>query len=203
MKRYNTVPVATTVTQGKKPNLLLSFTGLIPVVLTIPILILHLWTISIIVTIVSAIIVISYHLVKKQGITSLDIFSLLFGLVNAVLYFGFHSTLILQHLDTVIYSILLLQVVFSLLQGKPWTEQYARRSVAAELWTTKPFHETNRFLTILWGIVFFACDLISLFVSSDLPRTLLPVILLVLLAVLTPRLSRWFAARYMPQSSTS
>ncbi|MBV9257760.1 MAG: hypothetical protein JO215_07055 [Ktedonobacteraceae bacterium] len=183
--------------QQKRPNWLLSFTGLIPVVLAIPIIILHQWTLSIIVTLASALIVITYHLSKGQGITSLDVFSVLFGVVNAVLYFGFHNTIILQHLDTTIYTILLAQVVYSLLRGRPWTEQYARRSVAAELWTTKPFHEVNRFLTMLWGVVFLACDLMSLLIPEGVWRTVLPVVLLVLLAVSTPRLVRWFSARYV------
>lgn len=197
MKKPETADSTTPEVQQKKPNWLLSFTGLIPVVLAIPILVLHLWTISIIVTLASALIVISYHLSRKQGITSLDSFSLLFGCLNAILYFGFHSTIVLQHLDTTIYTILFVQVVYSLIVNKPWTEQYARRTTSAELWETKPFHDTNRFLTILWGVVFLACDLISLLVSLSLLRLLLPVLLLVLLAVLTPRLARWFATRYL------
>jgi hypothetical protein len=197
MDQSNAVP--TDVIQPKKPNWLLSFTGLIPVILAIPIIILHQWTLSIIITIVSALIVITYHLSKGQGITSLDIFSLLFGVVNAALYFGFHNAIILQHLDTTIYTILFAQVVYSLLRDQPWTEQYARRTVAPELWTTKPFHEVNRFLSILWGIVFLGCDLMSLLIPNDTLRTVLPVALLVLLAVSTPRLVGWFSARYLPQ----
>ncbi len=195
--------VSTDVPPQKKPNWLLSFTGLIPVVLAIPIIILQQWTLSIVVTLASALIVVIYHLSKGQGITSLDVFSLLFGVVNAVLYFGFHSTIILQHLAAAIYSILFAQVVYLLLCGKPWTEQYARRAVAPELWTTKPFHEANRFLSILWGIVFLVCDLMSLFIPNDALQTVLPVALLVLLAVSTPRLGRWFGARYLPQQEAT
>lgn len=201
MDQSNAIPTHTP--QEKKPNWLLSFTGLIPVILAIPIIILHQWTLSIIVTLTSALIVIIYHLSKGQGITSLDIFSLLFGVINAILYIGFHNTIILQHLDTTIYTILFAQVVYSLLRGKPWTEQYARRTVAAEIWTTKPFHEVNRFLTTLWGIVFLGCSLMSLFIPNDMLRTILPVVLLVLLAASTPRLVRWFSARYLPKQEAT
>ena len=200
MKQSNSK--STDATHSKKLNWLLSFTGLIPVILTLPIILLHQWTLSIIVGLASALIVVFYHLCKRQGITSLDIFSLLFGVVNSVLYFGFHSTIILQHLDATIYTVLFMQVIYSLLRNKPWTGQYARRTVASELWTTKLFHEVNRFLTILWGIVFLASDLISLFIPNDTLRIVIPLVLFVLLAVLTPRLARWFSTRYLSPQGT-
>ncbi len=102
-----------------KTHPLLAFTGLIPLILSLPLYILSLWTPAIIVGILLTLGVIVYHLRIGQGITSLDLLTLLFGIVNAVVYFGFKSGILNEHISVVIYSILLAQVVASLLHGDP------------------------------------------------------------------------------------
>ncbi len=173
---------------------LASFTGLIPLGLTLPLLVLHSWPLAIAIGIVAALIVITYHLRRGQGVTSLDVFSLGFGLTNAVLYFGFGSTVLLRRLDTVFYSLLFGQVVLAQLRGVPWTVQYARRVVAPELWATRPFMAANQLVSSCWGACFLSCALVSL-APLGMGRTLIPVALLVGMAFMTPRLSRWYGHR--------
>lgn len=173
---------------------LASFTGLIPLALTLPFLVLQLWRVAILVGTVAALIVITYHLRRRQGVTSLDVFSLGFGLTNAVLYFGFGSTVLLRRLDTVMYSLLFGQVVVAQMRGVPWTVQYAKRVVPPELWASGPFVAANRLLSTCWGACFLSCALISL-TPLGIGRTLIPVALLLAMAFMTPRLSRWYRER--------
>jgi len=181
-----------------KTHPLLAFTGLIPLILSLPLYILSLWTPAIIVGILLTLGVIVYHLRIGQGITSLDLLTLLFGIVNAVVYFGFKSGILNEHISVVIYSILLAQVVASLLHGDPWTLQYAKRSNPRELWDTPAFVEGNRFVTVVWGVVFLLCDLAALF-GGGAWRYYIPIALLVVVAVVTQRLAVWYArARGLP-----
>ncbi len=179
----------------KKTNWFLSFTGLIPLVLTIPLLLVHLWTICIIVTIASSLIVMGFEMRSGHGVGSINMLTLLFGLANAVLYFGFHTTLLLQNLGTVIYTLLCAQVVYSLLRKDPWTVQFAKRSVPEAVWATRAFREANLALTILWGGVFLIDDLITLLVPAGLVQTLLPFALIAIMVVMTPRIPRLFKNR--------
>ncbi len=182
-----------------KPNQLRAFTGLIPLILSLPLYILSLWTPAIIVGILITLAVIVYHLRIGQGITSLDQLTLLFGIVNAVVYFGFKSLILNEHIAAVIYSILLAQVAASLLHGDPWTLQYAKRSNPREVWDTPAFVEGNRFVTVVWGVAFLLCDLAALFGGGAALRYYIPIALLVVVAVVTPRLAVWYArARSLP-----
>ncbi len=173
---------------------LASFTGLIPLALTLPFLFLQWWRAAIVVGTLMALVVIAYHVRRRQGVTSLDVFSLAFGLTNAVLYFGFGSTVLLRRLDTVFYSLLFGQVVVAQLRGVPWTVQYAKRVVAPEVWATRPFIAANRLVSMCWGACFLSCALISL-TPPGIGRTLIPVALLLAMAFMTPRLSRWYGQR--------
>jgi hypothetical protein len=93
--------------------------GLAPIALTLPLGFLQLWTIYIVAVIATSLLVISYRLLQRQGLNGLNALPLLFGVFNAVLYFGFHKTIVLQHLDIAIYTLLFLQAVSSLLWGEP------------------------------------------------------------------------------------
>jgi hypothetical protein len=53
-----------------------------------------------------------------------------------------------------IAALLLALIAFSSLLFVPFTEQYARESVAREFWSTPRFKQINRQLTVLWGCVF-------------------------------------------------
>src|SRR4051812_37733236 len=99
---------ATEPTRGRRDAVrrrLLPFTGLIPVVVMLPVLALNAYGLAIVITLVSGAGVISYHLARGQGVTSVDLILIGFGVVNAVLYFGFDSAVLLDHIDAVIYAL--------------------------------------------------------------------------------------------------
>ena len=175
---------------------LLPFTGLIPVVLMVPVLAFNLYGLAIVLTLVSGTGVIAYHLSRGQGVTSLDLLLLGFGAVNAVLYFGFDDALLLDHIDAVIYSLLAAQAAASLLRDPPWTAQFTRRVVAPAAWDRPEFRAMNRFATVLWTVCFAACDAVALVAGNPL-RLYLPIALMVLTAVLSRRLSRLYLARLL------
>ncbi len=175
-----------------KTNPLLALTGLIPLILSLPLYLLGLWTPAVIVGILITLGVIVYHRRIGQGVTSLDLLTLIFGVANAVLYFGFKSDILNEHIAVVIYSILLAQVAASLLHGDPWTLQYAKRSNPRELWDTPAFVAANRFVTVVWGGAFLLCDLAALFGGGAL-RYYIPIALLVVVAAVTQRLAVWYA----------
>ncbi len=174
-----------------------SFTGLFPLVFSVPILIFRLWAVGIVVGIITSVCVIVFHLKQRQGVTALDIGTLLFGLVNAVLYFGFGNTFLVSHLDVLIYTLLFGQVAIMQLRGEAWTTQYAKRSVSPDVWETRAFREANRFSSLVWGAAFLLCDLAALFGPVALIRLYLPIALLVVTAVATPRLSQWRARQFI------
>lgn len=179
----------------RTPAMWRSFTGLIPLLLSIPLLLFQAWAVGIAVGITSSLVVLAYHFTRGQGITSLDIMTLAFGMLNAVLYFGFHSAFLVRHLDVLIYTLLFAQVVIAQLRGQPWTIQYAKRTVPREAWDTRAFREANRFVSLLWGATFLVCALIALLAPAASVRLWVPIALLVLLAVATPRLARWYGTR--------
>jgi predicted membrane protein len=159
----------------------------------IPLLMLQLWTACIVAAISISLVTILYNLSQKRGVTSLEALSLFFGLVNAVLYFGFQSTFLLQRLGAFIYLLLLVQVILSLVRGVPWTEQYAKRSVSPELWENPMFRETNRFLTIVWGCAFLVDMVLSIAFTGWLGN-IVPIALVVATAVATPFLTKWYTS---------
>src|SRR5436305_3417142 len=103
---------------------LLPFTGLIPVVLMVPVLAFNAYGLAIVLTLISGAAVIAYHLRRGQGVTSLDAILLSFGAANAVLYFGFDQPILLDHIDAVIYTVLAAQATWSLFRDPPWTTQF-------------------------------------------------------------------------------
>jgi hypothetical protein len=182
----------TTAATPRRVAWLMSFTGLLPLALTVPLLLLHFWALGIFVNGVGALIIIGFHLRRGQGITGLDVLSLACAIANAVLYFGYHTIILLEHLDTVIYSLLGLQVLYAQLRGEPWTIQFAKRAVAPELWATPEFLTANRGVSLLWGACFVCSAAVSLWRALGAWQTLIPAALLVSMAVFTPRLARWF-----------
>ena len=175
-------------------SLLLSFTGLIPLALMVPILMLHLYAAGIIEGLLAGSVVISYHLARKQGITSVDLLGAGFAALNAVLYFGFDNRTIIANLDVAIYTLLALTIVLSLIRQQPWTTQFAKRTVPRQMWDRPAFHTINMKITAIWAITFVACDLIAL-LGSGSTRRYAPIALLIVTAALVPRLARWYRAR--------
>jgi hypothetical protein len=174
----------------------LPFTGLIPVVVMVPVLALDAYGLAIVLTLVSGAAVIAYHLARGQGVTSLDVMLIAFGAVNAVLYFGFDNAVLLDHIDAVIYSVLAAQATWSLFRDPPWTAQFTRRTVAPEAWELPEFRAVNRFATAIWAACFAACDVIALTAAQPW-RLYAPVVLMVGTAVASRRLSRLYLARLL------
>jgi hypothetical protein len=134
------------------------FTALFPLPLVVLILILHLWALGIVAGICTGTAVLAYHLWQRQGVTSLDVVTLSFGAVNAVLFFGWGITVLMADVGTVIFSVLLAQVLYSLARRKPWTMQFARRMVDPALAGTPNFVSVNMAATTLWAACFVICD---------------------------------------------
>src|SRR4051812_41090903 len=140
--------------RGALRRRLLPFTGLIPVVLMVPVLAFDLYGLAIVLALASGAGVIAYHLARGQGVTSLDLLLVGFAAVNAVLYFGFDDALLLDHIDAVIYTVLAAQAAWTLGHGEPWTTQFTRRTVPREAWSLPEFRAVNRFSTALWAVCF-------------------------------------------------
>lgn len=180
--------LSTSPKKQQKTNWLASFAGLFLIFVLVPLLVLQYWDIYIAVAIVGSSLLLVWNWRKTKTIDRLEILTLIFGLTNAVLFFGFHNLFLLTRLGCVIYTLLLWQVVYTWLKGEPWTEQYAKRSVSLEVQQDPLFHETNRFLTIVWGCCFVINDVIS-FVGTGLWFTIIPLALLALTAGGTPALT--------------
>jgi len=175
---------------------LLPFTGLIPVVLMVPVLAFDLYGLAIVLALVSGAGVIAYHVSRGQGVSSLDLILLAFGAVNAVLYFGFDNATLLDHIDAVIYTLLAAQATWSLFRDPPWTTQFTKRTVSPEAWELPEFRAVNRFSTAIWAACFAVCDLVAL-AAGEPWRLYLPIALMVLTALLSRRLARAHLARLL------
>src|SRR3954447_7072763 len=173
---------------------LLPFTGLIPVILMVPVLAFNLYGPAIVLALVSGAAVIAYHVIRGQGVTSLDLILLGFGAVNAVLYFGFDNAVLLHHIDAVIYSVLAAQAGWTLLHGELWTTQFTKRAVPPDAWTLPEFRAVNRFSTMLWAACFAVCDVVAIAFGQPL-RLYVPIALMIGLAMVSRRAARIYLAR--------
>jgi len=162
----------------------LAFTGLVPVVLVVPLLMGHAYAAGVVVAVVGCVGVVVYHLARGQGITSLDLLALLFAVVNVVLYFGLGNTWLISHVAIVFYTLLALQSAVSLFRGDPWTMQFTRRVVRPDLVADPRFRRMNMWTTVVWAVAFVACDVLSVQVHGT-PGTWLPVLVLVLAVVIS------------------
>jgi hypothetical protein len=171
-----------------------AFTGLIPVLVMVPILMAHAYTAGVVVAVAGSTLVVAYHLSRRQGITSLDVLALAFGLANLVLYFGFASTLLIEHLDAAFYSLLAAQSLASLLGRSPWTAQFTRRTVVPDLWDSEPFRAMNVLTTRVWGSCFLMCDIAAL-TLPDPSRVWAPVVIMIGTVLVSRRLGRRYLAR--------
>ncbi len=165
----------------------LAFTGLLPVVLMVPILIAHAYAAGVVVAVVGCVGVVVYHLARRQGVTSLDVLALLFAVVNVVLYFGLGNTWLIGHVAIVFYTLLALQCAGSLFGAAPWTMQFTRRVVRPEFVADPRFRRMNVHATVVWTLAFVACDALSILVHGA-AGTWLPLVVLAL-AVVVSRVS--------------
>ena len=163
---------------------------------TVPILVFRLWAFGIVTSLLGGLLVIAYHLRQKQGVAALDLVTVAFGLLNAVLYFGFHATVVLEHLDVVIYSVLFVQVAGSLFGGTPWTVQYAKRVADPALWESPQFLAINRVTTMVWATAFFLSDASALWLRGPAGK-IAPAFVLVATAIATRRIAASYRKRLM------
>ncbi len=162
----------------------LAFTGLLPVLLMVPILIVHAYAAGVIVAVVGCVGVVVYHLARGQGITSLDLLALLFAVGNVVLYFGLHNTWLIGHVAMVFYTLLAAQAAVSLFRGDPWTMQFTRRVVRPDVVTDPRFRRMNLRVTVVWTVAFVACDVLSVLIHGA-AGTWLPVVVLAAAVVIS------------------
>src|ERR687886_1621185 len=170
------------VSEVRSPSPWLAFTGLLPVVLMVPILIAHAYAAGVVVAVVGCVGVLAYHLVRGQGITSLDVLALVFAVVNVVLYFGLGNTWLIGHVAIVFYTLLALQSAASLVRGDPWTMQFTRRVVRPEFVADPRFRRMNVRTTAVWAAAFAVCDALALLVHGP-AGTWLPLVVLALAVV--------------------
>ncbi|MGZ4627396.1 hypothetical protein [Oryzihumus sp.] len=140
----------------------MAFTGLLPVVIMVPILLVHAYALGVVVAAAGCLAVVGYHLARGQGITSLDLLALVFATVNLCVYFFAHSTWLIEHVAVVFYTLLAAQCLVSLIRGDPWTAQFTRRVVTPEFVTDPRFRAMNVRATVVWAVAFVACDVLSL-----------------------------------------
>lgn len=76
----------------------------------------------------------AYHLRNGQGVTNLDVILLAFATLNAILYFGFGSSVLIDHIDAVIYTLLSVVAAASLLSDTPWATQFTKRTTSPAVW---------------------------------------------------------------------
>lgn len=174
----------------------LPFTGLMPVLLMVPLLAFNLYAVAIALGIASGAAVIAYHARMGQGLASLDLALLGFALLNAVLYFGLGSSVLIAHIDAVIYTLLSVTAAVSLLGDAPWTAQFTKRAMPPAVWNRWEFREINRSSTALWAIGFAICDAIALAARRPL-RLYAPIAAMIVLAMVSRRVARAHLARLL------
>jgi hypothetical protein len=167
----------------------LAFTGLLPVVVMVPILLVHAYALGVIVAAAGCLAVVGYHLARGQGITSLDLLALGFALVNLFLYFVVGSTWLIEHIAVVFYTLLAAQCVVSLVRGDPWTTQFTRRVVTPEFAEDPRFRQMNVRSTVVWAAAFVLCDVLSLVLHGAV-STWLPVVVMALAVVVSRMMGR-------------
>ena len=187
------------VSEVRPPSPWLAFTGLLPVVLMVPILIAHAYAAGVVVAVVGCVGVIAYHLARGQGITSLDVLALLFAVVNVVLYFGLGNTWLIGHVAIVFYTLLALQCAVSLFRGDPWTMQFTRRVVRPEFVADPHFRHMNVPTTVVWAVAFATCDALSMLVHGA-AGTWLPLVVLALAVVVSRVSARLYLRAAMPDA---
>jgi hypothetical protein len=175
-------------------SLLQGFTGLIPLVVMVPILLVRLYAVGIAEGLVLGSGVLAYHLVRRQGVTSIDLIAIGFSALNAALYFGFADRAVIANIDIAIYTLVAATIVLSLIRRRPWTEQFARRMVPPYVREDQAFRTINMSTSFLWAVSFVACDAIALSTSGAL-RRFVPIALLVGTAAVTPPLVRHLRAQ--------
>ncbi len=182
------------VTDVRSSSPWLAFTGLLPVVVMVPILLLHAYALGVVVAAAGCVGVLVYHLARGQGVTSLDLLALVFAVANLVLYFVVGNSWLIEHVAVVFYTLLAAQCAVSLVRDDPWTTQFTRRVVPAEFTTDPRFRALNVRSTAVWTVAFVVCDVLSLTLRGA-AGTWVPVVVMAAAVGLSRLLGRRVVAR--------
>jgi uncharacterized membrane protein len=174
--------------------------GMLPLLLAIPFFSFGLWSTGILIAVGGSVILIGRRRLKDKPVSSLDIVSLLLGVLVAIGFFGFGNVFFIKHFGVVIYGALLIQVLYGELRGLPFTAQYSKQMISSDHWTTRGFFEGNRFLSRFWGVIFVISILMAVFGIDTLVLIVLPNVLVVLALVFGPNIGHWYAIRFLSKS---
>jgi len=189
---------ATSLRPGSKRQMLVGvFGGMIPLLVAVVPFSMGLWGLGLLIVVGGGAFIFAVRQVRHTPSSLLDISSLGFGVLLAIAYFGFGNVFFLQHFGVVIYSLLLLQVVYGEARGEPFTLQYAKKMVSPDVAASRTFLDANRFLSRLWGVIFAAALLMSAFGASPFVLWILPNALVILALVFGPEIGRWYATRFL------
>lgn len=88
-------------------------------------------------------------------------------------------------------------VALSLLLGSPFSEQYARDSVAPQYWSRPEFHRKNMVISTFWAAAFLVMALVEYFVAytTSVSATVGTVVVLATL-VASIGFTKWFSQRH-------
>jgi hypothetical protein len=109
---------------------------------------------AIVALIASAVIATPSVLARRPKLLELGAVVAFVGFTAAAFIADPSATTWLERYARAIAALLLAVIAFSSLLFIPFTEQYARESVAKEFWSSARFKQINRQLTVMWGCVF-------------------------------------------------
>jgi uncharacterized membrane protein len=176
--------------------------GMVPILLAIVPFAMGLWGIGLVIVVGGNALIIGSRVLRHQSNSVLDYSSLGLGVLLVIAYFGFGNLFFLQHFGVVIYTLLLAQVVDGELRGAPFTAQYAKQMYPPAVQGTPTFFEANRFLSRLWGALFFVGIILSAVGTSPLTLIVIPNVLVILGLVRGPAIAHAYAIRFLPPISS-
>lgn len=111
-----------------------------------------------------------------------------------MLFFGWGITILMANVGALIFSVLLVQVLYSLARRKPWTMQFARRMVDPALAGTPNFVSVNMTATTLWAACFVVCD-VAVLALADPTGLIVALVGLAITGLAIRPLVRWRVTR--------
>lgn len=135
--------------------------------------------------------------------TGLDVSTLGLLAVVAISYFVFNNTFLILHFGVVIYSILMVQVLYGEIRRQPFTAQHAKQMYPSDRWHTQAFFKGNRFLSRLWGAIFVVSILMVVFGTDTLMLLILPNALMILELVIGPSIGHRYSMRLLTKAHSA
>lgn len=163
--------------------------------------VLKLWSIGLAIVIVGGIFITLRQWNKKKQIGSFQLTSLALLAVVSIAYFGFGNIYLLLHFGLVIYSLLLIPVIYGEIRGAAFTEYYAKQMVPKENWGTPAFKAGNHFISRLWGITFAIAIVFVLLGNNTTELVVIPNVLIVIMLLASTRIAHSYATKYEKKSA--